>query len=309
MAINLAAERDLLLPGLAAITGKYRQIEPQWKRVFRTITSKMQFERTVQARYTSLAVAKDEGANTLFDNNAGQRWIYNMEPIEAGLGYAITRKAIDDNLYKADFNPMNLGLAKSFADYWEIQAANIFNTAGTYNANIGGDGVSLLNAAHPLTETSPFVGGSWGNRPSVDVDLNEQTLIAGMKAIRTGFVNEAGLKVRARARRLLVPVGLEDVAIRLIKTNLRPGTADNDVNAIHTLSGGIHEFEVFDYFTSNYAWFLQTDIEGLIHIDRVPFELDMHVDFLTDNLLVKGYQRAGFFYNDPRALWGSVPTS
>lgn len=309
MAINLAAERDLLLPGLAAITGQYRQIEPQWKRVFRTIQSRMQIERTVQARYLALAALKDEGAPTLMDNNAGQRWVYNMEPIEAGLGYAITRKAIDDNLYKGDFNPMNLGLAKSFADYWEIQAANIFNTAGTYNASIGGDGVSLLNAAHPLTETSPFVGGSWANRPSIDVDLNEATLIAGLKQIRSGFVNEAGLKIRARGKILLVPVNLEDVAVRLVKTDLRPGTSDNDVNAIHSVSGGIHDFEVFDYFTSNFSWFIKTDVEGLIHIDRVGFELDMHVDFMTDNLLVKGYQRAGFFYNDPRCLYGSMPTS
>jgi hypothetical protein len=309
MAINLAAERDLLLPGLAAITGQYRQIEPQWKRVFRTIHSKMQIERTVQARYMSLAAMKDEGAQTLFDNNAGERWIYNMEPQETGLGYAITRKAIDDNLYKSDFNPMNLGLAKSFADYWEIIAANIFNTAGTYQASLGGDGVGLLSNVHPLTETSPFVGGTWSNRPAVDVDLNEATLISGMKAVRSGFVNEAGLKIRARAKLLLVPINLEDVAIRLTKTDLRPGTMDNDINAIHHTSGGIREYEVFDYFTSNYAWFLKTDVEGLIHIDRIPFELDMHVDFMTDNLLVKGYQRAGFFYNDPRCLYGSLPTS
>lgn len=309
MAINLAAERDLLLPGLAAVTGQYRNIEPQWKRVFRTIQSRMQIERTVQARYLALAALKDEGAPTLMDNNAGQRWIYNMEPIEAGLGYAITRKAIDDNLYKSDFNPMNLGLAKSFADYWEIQAANIFNTAGTYNPSIGGDGVSLLNSAHPLTETSPFVGGSWANRPSVDQDLNESTLIAGLKQIRSGFVNEAGLKIRARGKLLLVPVNLEDVAARLIKTDMRPGTSDNDMNAIHTVAGGIHDYEVFDYFTSSFAWFIKTDVEGLIHIDRIGFELDMHVDFMTDNLLVKGYQRAGFFYNDPRALFGSLPTS
>ncbi len=309
MAINLAAERDLLLPGLLAVTGQYRNIEPQWRRIYRTIHSKMQIERTIQARYTSLAVAKQEGGATLFDNNAGQRWQYTMQPIEAGLGYAITRKAIDDNLYKADFNPMNLGLAKSFADYWEIQAANILNTAGTYDPNIGGDGVSLLNASHPLTEVSPFTGSTWANRPSVDLDLNEASLIAGMKAIRTGFVNEAGLKVRARARLLIVPVALEDVATRLIKSELRPGTANNDPNVIPTLSGGLHDFEVMDYLTSNYPWFLKTDIDGLIHIDRVPFELDMHVDFSTDNLLVKGYQRAGFFYNDPRCLYGSLPTS
>ena len=309
MSVNLAAIRDLLLPGLLEITGQYHNIEPQWKKVFRSIKSNMQIERSVQARYLPLAQLKTEGGNTYFDNNAGERWAYNMEPIEAGLGYSITRKAIDDNLYKQDFQPTNLGLAKSFADYWEIQAAAIFNNAGTYNANIGGDGVSLLNSAHPISDTTAFAAGSWPNRPTIDVDLNEATLIAGMKAVRTGFVNEAGLKVRARAKELLVPVALEDVAIRLINSTMRPGTSDNDPNAIRSLSGGLHDYEVFDYFTSNFAWFLKTDIPGLIHIDRVPFELDMHVDFLTDNLLVKGYQRAGFFHNDPRCLYGSIPTA
>jgi len=309
MSINLAAIRDLLLPGLMEVTGQYHQIEPQWKKVFRSVKSNLQIERSVQARYLPLAQLKTEGGNTYFDNNAGERYAYNMEPIEAGLGYSITRKAIEDNLYKQDFIPTNLGLAKSFADYWEIQAANIFNTAGTYNVNIGGDGVSLLSAVHPISDTTAFAAGTWANRPTVDVDLNEATLIAGMKAIRSGFVNEAGLKIRARAKRLLVPVALEDVAIRLLHSTLRPGTSDNDPNAIHSLSGGLKEFEVFDYFTSNFAWFLQTDIPGLIHIDRIPFEQDCHVDFLTDNLLVKAYQRAGFFWNDPRCLYGSLPTS
>jgi hypothetical protein len=309
MSVNLAAIRDLLLPGLLEVTGQYHNIEPQWKKVFRSIKSNMQIERSVQARYLPLAQLKTEGGNTYFDNNAGERWAYNMEPIEAGLGYSITRKAIDDNLYKSDFHPTNLGLAKSFADYWEIQAAAIFNNAGTANANIGGDGVPLLYYAHPISDTTAFAAGTWSNSPQVAVDLNEATLIAGMKAVRTGFVNEAGLKVRARAKELLVPVALEDVAIRLVHSTMRPGTSDNDPNAIRSLSGGLHDYEVFDYFTSNFGWFLKTDIPGLIHIDRVPFELDMHVDFLTDNLLVKGYQRAGFFYNDPRCLYGSIPTA
>lgn len=304
MSVNLAAIRDLLLPGLMDVTGEYPEIENNWSGVFTTHQSNMALERTTQMRYMSIARLKTEGGATTFDNNAGERFVYNMEPIEAGLGYAITRKAIDDNLYQDAFMPTNLGLAKSFREFWEVEAADIFNTATTYNSALQGDGQPLLSTAHP------YDGGTWANTSTVPLNLNEASLLSGQKAIRKNFVDEAGLRVRARARKLLVPVDLEDVAIRLTTTPLRPGTGNNDVNAILTLSGGIPEgYKVMDYFTSALAWFLLTDIKGLIHLARVAFELDMFCDFITDNLLVKGYERGGFFYNDPRAVWGQIPTS
>lgn len=304
MSVNLAAIRDLLLPGLMDVTGEYPEIENNWSGVFTTHQSNMALERTTQMRYMSIARLKTEGGATTFDNNAGERFVYNMEPIEAGLGYAITRKAIDDNLYQDAFMPTNLGLAKSFREFWEVEAADIFNTATTYNAALQGDGQPLLSTAHP------YDGGTWANTSTVPLNLNEASLLSGQKAIRKNFVDEAGLRVRARARKLLVPVDLEDVAIRLTTTPLRPGTGNNDVNAILTLSGGIPEgYKVMDYFTSALAWFLLTDIKGLIHLARVAFELDMFCDFITDNLLVKGYERGGFFYNDPRCVWGQIPTS
>lgn len=304
MSINIAAIRDLLLPGLMNVTGQYRQIERQWSGVFKTAQSNMQLERTVQARYLPMAVLKFEGGPTSFDNNAGERFVYNMEPVEVGLGYAITRKAIDDNLYASQFMPTNLGLNKSFSEYWEVEAAGIFNNSTTYNANLGGDGVALLSTAHP------YDYGTWANTTSTQMNLNEASLTTGMKSVRKNFVDEAGLKVRARAKTLLVPVDLEDVAIRLTKTELRPGTGNNDANAILSLSGGLPGgYKVMDYFTSAYSWFLKTDIEGLIHLQRIAYETDMFCDFITDNLLVKGYERAGFFYNDPRAVWGQTPSS
>lgn len=304
MSINIAAIRDLLLPGLMNVTGQYRQIERQWSAVFKTHQSNMQLERTVQARYLPMAQLKNEGGPTTFDNNAGERYVWNMEPIEAGLGYAITRKAIDDNLYQSAFMPTNLGLNKSFSEFWEVEGANIFNTANVYDSAQGGDGVALLSTAHP------YDYGTWANTPTVQQDLNETSLTDGQKAIRKNFVDEAGLKVRARAQLLCVPVDLEDVAIRLTQTELRPGTANNDVNVVTRISGGIPKgYKVFDYFTSARAWFLKTDIDGLIHIQRVAYETDMFCDFVTDNLLVKGYERAGFFFNDPRCLYGSMPTA
>lgn len=303
MGINIASIRDLLLPGLMDTTGKYRQIERQYSRIFKTLQSNMAQERTVQLRYMGMAQLKSEGAQTAFDNSAGERFVWNMEPIEVGLGYAITRRAIDDNLYQSAFTPTNLGLNKSFSEFWEVEAASILNTATVYDAAQGGDGQPLLSTAHP------YDYGTWANTTTTQLDLNENSLIIGQKSVRKNFVDEAGLKVRARARTLVAPVDLEDVCIRLTKTTLRPGTADNDVNAIMEVSGGLPGgYQIMDYLTSARAWFLKTDIEGLIHLQRIAYETDMYCDFITDNLLVKGYERAGFFFNDPRCMWGQNPT-
>ena len=304
MAVNLSAIKDLLLPGLRGIEGKYEQIPRQWDKVFTKHDSKMALERTAEMRYLGLAQLKTEGGQTQFDNSAGERYVYNQEHLEIALGYAITRKAIDDNLYKAQFHPSNLGLTESFAQTQEIYAANILNTATTYNSAVGGDGVALCSTAHPID------GQTIANTPAVQVDLNEATLLNSMIAIRTNFRDQAGLKMFARGRKLIIPPQLEPVAIRLTKTELRPGTADNDVNAIMSTAGGIPEgFMVMDFLTSNFAWFLLTNIDGLSYMNRIPFETDMQVDFVTDNLLVKGYQRYSFSYYNWRSIFGSFPTS
>jgi len=304
MAINLSAIRDLLLPGLRGLTGKYEQIPKQWDKVFTKFDSKMALERTAEMRYLGLAQLKTEGGQTKFDNNAGERYVYNQEHTELGLGYAITRKAIDDNLYKTQFHPSNLGLIEAFAQTLEIFAANVLNTATTYNASVGGDGVALCSTAHPID------GGTYANTPVTQVDLNEATLLNAMISIRTAFKDQAGLRMFSRGRKLIVPPQLEPVAIRLTKTELRPGTADNDVNAIFSTAGGIPEgYMVMDFLTSNFAWYLLTNIAGLAMMSRVPFETDMQVDFTTDTLLVKGYQRLSFNYFNPRCIFGSFPTS
>jgi phage major head subunit gpT-like protein len=304
MAVNLSAIKDLLLPGLRGIEGKYEMIPSQYDKIFTKHDSKLALERTAEMRYLGLAQLKTEGGQTSFDNGAGERYVYNQEHNEIALGYAITRKAIDDNLYKTQFQPSNLGLMESFQQTKEIYGSNILNTATTYNANIGGDGVALCSTAHPID------GGTVANTPSTQVDLNEATLLNAMISIRTNFKDQAGLKVFARGRKLIVPPQLEPVAIRLTKTELRPGTADNDVNAILSTSGGLPEgYMVNDFLTSAYAWFLLTNIDGLSYMERVKFETDMQVDFVTDNLLVKGYERYSFGYYNWRSIFGSFPTS
>ena len=303
MAVNLSAIKDLLLPGLRGIEGKYEQIPTQYDKIFTKHESKMALERTAEMRFLGLAQLKTEGGQTAFDNNAGERYVYNQEHTEIALGYAITRKAVDDNLYKTQFMPSNLGLIESFAQTKEIYGANVLNTATTYNASVGGDGKALIATDHPID------GGTVANRPLTDVDLNEATLLNGMISIRTNFKDQAGLKMFARGRRLVVPPQLEPTAIRLTKTELRPGTADNDVNAIMMTAGGLPEgYMVNDYLTSATAWFLLTNIDGLSYMERIKFESDMQVDFVTDNLLVKGYERYSFGYYNWRSIYGSFPT-
>jgi phage major head subunit gpT-like protein len=304
MAINLSAIKDLLLPGLRGIEGKYEMIPSQYDKIFTAFDSKLALERTAEMRYLGLAQLKTEGGQTSFDNNAGERYVYNQEHNEIALGYAITRKAIDDNLYKTQFHPSNLGLIESFHQTKEIYAANVLNTATTYNPAVGGDGVALCATTHPID------GGTVANTPTTQVDLNEATMLNAMISIRTNFRDQAGLKIFARGRKLIIPPQLEPVAIRLTKTELRPGTADNDVNAILSTAGGLPEgYLVDDFLTLNFAWFLLTNIAGLAYMKRIAFETDMQVDFVTDNLLTKAYERYSLSYFNWRALWGSFPTT
>ena len=304
MAVNLSQIKDLLLPGLRGVEGKYEMIPSQYDKMFTKHDSKMALERTAEMRYLGLAQLKTEGGQTAFDNGAGERFVYNQEHTEIALGYAITRKAIGDNLYKTQFHPSNLGLIESFQQTKEIYGANILNTAETYNANVGGDGVALCASNHPID------GGTVANKPAVQVDLNESTLLNAMISVRTNFKDQAGLKVFARARKLIVAPQNEPTAIRLTKTELRPGSADNDVNAIMMTAGGLPEsYMVNDFLTSPYAWFLLTNIDGLSYMSRIKFETDMQVDFVTDNLLVKGYERYSFGYYNWRSIFGSFPVS
>lgn len=302
MAIALSQIQALLLPGVRKLPGEYRQIPTQWSQIFDTGKSKMAVERSVSLAFLPLAALKQEGAATQFDNLAGQRYIYNQTHLEIGLGYSITRKAIDDNLYKQQFKPSNLGLMRSFKQTKEVIGITLLNNGNVYDSTIGGDGVSLINTAHPIDQ------GTVANQPSTDVDLNESTLLNSLIQIRQ-FKDARGLKIMARGRKLVVPIQLEYVASRLIDTQLRPGTADNDVNALLSTGGLPDKYVVMDFLTSSFAWFVLTDQEGLNYLERVPYETSMWVDDVTDNLLVKGYERYSFGYDDWRSIWGTYPLS
>ena len=303
MAVNTAQIRALLLPGLYDVKGEYDQIDKTWSKIFKVHKATLRVESKAQMRILSLAQFKTEGGATAFDNNSGQRFIFNAQAFQVGLGYSITRESLDDNQYVKDFNLMKLPLANSFNQFKEIMSANVLNNATTYDPTVGGDGKALAATDHP------YDGGTWANTSSTQLDLNESSLIQAALNIRANFVDEAGLKIMARAEKLIVPVALTAVAERLIRTELRPGTANNDVNAIISMPGGVKEYMVHDYLTSAYAWFLTTNIPGLVMMERVPFEADMWVDNNTDNILIKGYERYIPTYNDPRCLWASTPSS
>jgi len=303
MAVNIAQIKNLLLPGLYKVAGSYDRYPKEWSQIFKTQKSTLAIESAVQNRILGLAQLKVEGGATAFDNNAGQRFVWNAEAQEVALGYAITLKSVEDNQYTKDFNLMNLKLVDSFAQFKEIQAANVFNSGTTYDPSIGGDGQALFSTAHP------YDMGTWANTFSTQLDLNESSLLQACININSTFVDEAGLRINATAKKLVIPPALEPVAARLLKSELRPGTANNDINAIRQMSSGITDYMVWHYLTSNYSWYIPTSVEGLLYFDRIAYDSDMWVDNVTDNILVKGRERYCFAYRDPRSMWGSLPTS
>jgi hypothetical protein len=302
MAINLTQVKNELFPGLKDVKGRYEMIPTQWTQAFDKGTSKMALERTSMVRYLAAAALKNDGGATTFDNSAGDRFIYSQVHQQIGLGYAITSNAIADNLYKQQFNPMNLGLVDSFNQTKEILGANILNTATTVNAQVGGDGVALCSTVHP------FDGGNNANTFATQLDLNEGSLESATISI-TNFRNQAGLKIFARGRKLIVPRALEYTASRILYTELRPGTANNDINAMRQQGALPDGMAVMDFLTSNFAWFVRTDKTGLNYLEREPFEIDMQVDPITRNLLVIGFERYSFGYDDPLSIFGSFPTA
>lgn len=302
MAISVASIYEMTLPGLRGIEGKYGTLKNEWGPMFKKGTSKMAVERTLENRYLPVAQLRTEGGSTAMDNNAGARWVFNHKHFEVALGYAITLRAIEDNLYETQFPASNLGLQESFNQTKEIYGAAIFNSGATYDTQVGGDGVALISASHPID------GGTFGNTPTTQVDLNEASLLAGLTNIKNNFRTQANLRTPIQGKSIAVPLQLEWVANRLVLTDLRPGTADNDVNVLKktgSLPGGVHTWR---YLTNSRAWFIRTDYEdGLIYLQRAPFEMSMDVDFSTDNLLVKARERYFFGEANPRSVYGNYP--
>ena len=302
MAISTSQIPALLLPGVRKIKGDYKEMPVQWTAIYARGVSHMEAEKTVHVRYLPLPQLKTTGAPTTFDNLAGQRFAYNHLHVAFGLGYSFTREALKDNLYKTSFNAANLGLARSFRQMKEIMGAATLNSGNVLTPGLGGDNLPLFSTAHPVD------GYVVANTPLNQIGLNENSLLMANNMIRR-FRDNAGLLYGSQGKKLVVPVELRHVAKRLLETELRPGTTDNDVWSVKENNDLRDGYVVLDFLTSPYAWFVLSDAGGLICLEREPFETSMQTDFTTDNLLVKAYERYYMGIDDWRCAWGSFATN
>ena len=299
MAISRAQLLKELLPGLNALFGlEYARYGEEHKEVYETETSERSFEEETKLSGFSAAPVKGEGTAISYDN-AQEAWTtrYNHETI--ALGFSITEEAIEDNLYDSLSARYTKGLARAMAYTKQVKAAAVLNNA--YNgAYVGGDGVSLLNSAHPLVN-----GGTNANTPSTAADLNETSLENAVIQI-AAWTDERGLLIAAKPKKLIVPPALQFVATRLLDTKLRVGTNNNDVNAIEN-NGSIPEGYTINHFlTATNAWFLTTDVpNGLKHFIRTPLQNSMDGDFDTGNVRYKARERYSFGWSDPLGIYGS----
>jgi hypothetical protein len=302
MAITTSQIPALLLPGVRKIKGLYREMPVQWALIYAKGQSHMEAEKTVHVRYLPLPQLKVTGAPTQFDNNSGQRFTWNHIHIAFGLGYSFTKEAMDDNLYKTSFSAANLGLARSFRQMKEVQGASVLNTGNVLNPNIGGDNLPLFSTQHPVD------GYVVPNTPTTQVGLNENSLILANNMTRR-FRDDAGLLYGSQGKKLVVPVELRHIAKRLMETEKRPGTNNNDTWSVKENDDLRDGYVVMDFLTSPSAWFVLSDAGGLICLERKPFETSMQVDFTTDNLMVKAYERYYMGIDDWRCGVGFYPSN
>ena len=300
MAISRAQLAKELEPGLNALFGmEYSRYENQHSEIYTTESSDRAFEEEVMLSGFGAAPNKSEGSAVNFDD-AGEAYTarYNNETI--ALAFSITEEAIEDNLYDRLGSRYTRALARSMAHTKQVKAANILNSAFTGGASAGGDGVALCSTAHPLVN-----GGTLSNTPSTASDLNETSLEDALISI-AGYVDERGLKVALRGMKLLLPRQLQFIAERIMVSNLRVGTADNDTNAIKSMGMVPDGYAVNDFLNDPDAWWVKTDApRGFIHFERTPMATNMESDFDTGNMRYKARERYSFGFSDPRCVFGS----
>ena len=301
MAISRAQLLKELLPGLNALFGlEYARYGEEHKEIYESETSERSFEEETKLSGFSAAPVKNEGSAIAYDN-AQEAWTarYNHETI--ALGFSLTEEAIEDNLYDSLSARYTKALARAMAYTKQVKAANVLNNGFTNSAQYyGGDNVPLFSSAHPLVS-----GGTNSNIPSTPADLNETSLENAVIQI-AAWTDERGLLIAAKPRKLIVPPALQFVATRLLETELRVGTNDNDVNALKN-NGSIPEGYTINHFlTDNNAWFLTTDVpNGMKHFVRSPMATSMDGDFDTGNVRYKARERYSFGWSDPLGMYGS----
>ena len=299
MAISRAQLAKELEPGLNALFGKeYGRYENQHAEIFDTESSDRAFEEEVMLSGFGAAPVKSEGSGVSYDD-AQEAYTsrYTHETVAAA--FSITEEAVEDNLYDRLASRYTRALARSMAHTKQVKAASVLNNA--FNSSFkGGDGVELCSTAHVLTN-----GGSFANEPSTAADLNETSLEDALISI-AGFTDERGLIIALKGMKLIIPRQLQFVAERLMVSNLRVGTADNDINAIRNMGLLPEGYVVNDYLTDPDAFFIKTDApNGFKHFERLALTTQMEPDFDTGNMRYKARERYSFGFSDPRCVFGS----
>ena len=301
MAISRAQLLKELLPGLNALFGlEYKRYGEEHKELYETETSERSFEEETKLSGFAAAPVKNEG-NAIAYDNAQEAFTarYNHQTI--ALGFSLTEEAVEDNLYDTLSARYTKALARAMAYTKQVKAAAVLNNGFTNSAAYyGGDGVPLFSTSHPTVG-----GGTNNNTQTTPTDLNETALEQAVINI-AAWTDERGLLIAAQPRKLVVPPGNQFVATRLLETELRVSTADNDINAIKN-NGSIPEGYTINHFlTDPDAYFLTTDVpNGMKHFVRTPLSTSMDGDFDTGNVRYKARERYSFGWSDPLGMWGS----
>ena len=303
MAISRAQLLKELLPGLNALFGmEYSRYGEEHKEIYESETSERSFEEETKLSGFSAAPVKNEGSAIAYDN-AQEAWSTRYTHETIALGFSITEEASEDNLYDSLSSRYTKSLARAMAYTKQVKAAAVLNN-GFSSSYPGGDGVSLFNVSHPLIS-----GGVNSNTPSTQADLNETSLEAAVIQI-AAWTDERGLLIAAKPVKLIVPPNLMFTAKRLLDTELRVSTADNDINALKQMGAIPGGYTVNHYLTDTNAWFLTTDVpNGLKHFVRSPLVNSMDGDFDTGNVRYKARERYSFGWSDPLGMFGSSGTA
>jgi len=299
MAISRSQLVKELEPGLNALFGlEYNRYENQHAEIFPAESSDRAFEEEVMLSGFGSAPVKQEGAGVVFDQ-AQETFTARYTHETIALAFSITEEAIEDNLYDRLAARYTRALARSMSNTKQVKAAAVLNNAQITTA-IGGDGVSLINVAHPLA-----TGGTFSNVLTTAADLNETSLEQSLIDI-AAFIDERGLKIALQGRKLIIPPALQFVAERLMASNLRPSTADNDINAIRNMGMLPDGYVVNHFLTDPDAFFIKTDApNGFKHFVRSAIKTSMEGDFETGNVRYKARERYSFGVSDPRCVFGS----
>ena len=298
MSINRSQLAKELEPGLNALFGlEYATYENQHAEIFDTENSDRAFEEEVMLSGFGAAAVKPEGTSVNFDN-ATESFTARYSHETVALAFSITEEAVEDNLYDKISTRYTKALARSMAHTKQVKAANVLNN-GFNSSFTGGDGVELFSDAHPTTS------GNQRNELATAADLNETSLEQSMIDI-AAFEDDRGLKVAAKARKMIIPSALQFTADRLMASAGRTATSDNDINAIRNMGMIPEGYVVNNYLTDTDAFFIKTDVpNGMKHFQRAPVATSMEGDFETGNVKYKARERYSFGFSDWRGIFGS----